>query len=104
MAFQVHLRRKHSLPHFGMSLAGVAVLLVHLEPQSLMDLILVLVFLGARLTLDIENQQPNYYSDFITALRSLYSGGSKSYYITGAPQCVYPDASLGAALSSSPFE
>ena len=41
---------------------------------------------GITLTVDIENQEPNYYSDFITALRSLYSGGSKSYYITGAPQ------------------
>jgi chitinase len=38
------------------------------------------------LTVDIENQEPAFYSDFITAMRSLYSGGSKSYYITGAPQ------------------
>ncbi|RUS14481.1 glycoside hydrolase superfamily [Endogone sp. FLAS-F59071] len=32
------------------------------------------------------------------------SDTSKSYYITGAPQCIYPDASLGPALNSAWFD
>lgn len=36
--------------------------------------------------IDIENKQPSFYSDFITALRTLFATGSKQYYITGAPQ------------------
>jgi hypothetical protein len=37
---------------------------------------------------DIENGKPNYYTDFINAMRSYSWYGSKYYYITGAPQ--YP--------------
>lgn len=38
--------------------------------------------------IDIENQQPAYYTDFIAALRTLFatSPTGKTYYITGAPQ------------------
>lgn len=67
--------------------------------------------------LDIENNEPQYYSDFISALRQYYATGNKPYYITGAPQltpikcfvlivirCIFPDASLGPALDSSLFE
>jgi chitinase len=35
---------------------------------------------------DIENNQPQYYSNFISASRNLFATGSKQYYITGAPQ------------------
>jgi chitinase len=35
---------------------------------------------------DIENQQPDFYSDFISASRTLFASGSKQYFITGAPQ------------------
>jgi chitinase len=53
------------------------------------------------LTLDIENNQPQFYSDFITALRGLFAGGSKQYYITGAPQYLFlfPFANLIDVLS-----
>ena len=55
--------------------------------------------------LDIENNEPMYYDTLVTSLRTLYSqDASKSYYITGAPQCPYPDASLGTALSNAPFD
>jgi len=51
--------------------------------------------------LDIESNDPKYYADFITTLRGLYSTDkSRTYYITGAPQCVYPDASLGPDSST----
>ena len=36
--------------------------------------------------LDIENNRPEFYSDFITALRALFAKGSKKYYIASAPQ------------------
>ena len=31
---------------------------------------------------------------FINRLRSHFNGASKKYYITGAPQCPYPDGKL----------
>lgn len=38
--------------------------------------------------IDIENGQPDYYTDFLTELRSLFatSPTGKTYYISGAPQ------------------
>lgn len=55
--------------------------------------------------LDIENNDPAYYPDFIAQLRTLYASQSaKTYYISGAPQCVYPDASLKDALADSYFD
>ncbi|KAI9206401.1 glycoside hydrolase superfamily [Polychytrium aggregatum] len=48
--------------------------------------------------LDIENGANGYYPDFVNTYRSLAPKGS--YYLTAAPQCFYPDASLGSTLSS----
>jgi chitinase len=55
--------------------------------------------------LDIENNNPAFYPDFISRMRSHYASQSaKQYYIAGAPQCVYPDASLATALAGSWFD
>ncbi|CCG84295.1 protein of unknown function [Taphrina deformans PYCC 5710] len=55
--------------------------------------------------LDIENNAPAYYPDFITQMRNNYATDvSRPYYISGAPQCVYPDASLANALADSYFD
>ncbi|OBZ79038.1 Casein kinase II subunit alpha [Grifola frondosa] len=54
--------------------------------------------------LDIEGGANTGYAAFINQLRSHFSGASKTYYVTGAPQCVYPDAYLGSALNSASFD
>jgi chitinase len=55
--------------------------------------------------LDIENNNPTGYGALISRLRTLFATDtSKSYTISGSPQCVYPDASLGPALASSWFD
>lgn len=52
--------------------------------------------------LDIENGDSKGYAGFANELRSLFaSDGSKSYYISAAPQCPYPDASVGDVLSNA---
>ena len=46
--------------------------------------------------LDIEALGTTYYSDFIKSLRQLMATDvSKTYIITGAPQCPYPDVIMG---------
>ncbi|KAK7203693.1 glycoside hydrolase superfamily [Myxozyma melibiosi] len=52
--------------------------------------------------LDIENNEPTGYAAFVTQMRTLYSGGD--YYISAAPQCPFPDASIGDALDSAWFD
>jgi chitinase len=47
--------------------------------------------------LDLEGGSTTGYSAFVTKLRQLMSGGARHYYITGAPQCPFPDAYLGPA-------
>ncbi|KAI0823065.1 class III chitinase [Trametes gibbosa] len=54
--------------------------------------------------LDIEGGPTTGYAAFVTRLRSHFNGASKKYYITGAPQCVYPDASLGSTINSVAFD
>jgi chitinase len=54
--------------------------------------------------LDIENDEILFYSDFISAIRNLSAKGNKPYYITGAPQCPFPSASMSPALNASPFD
>ncbi|KAF8649744.1 hypothetical protein AX16_005514 [Volvariella volvacea WC 439] len=54
--------------------------------------------------LDIEGGTSNGYAAFVNRIRSLASGSSKRYYITAAPQCVYPDAALGGVLNSASFD
>ncbi|KAK9379972.1 glycoside hydrolase superfamily, partial [Kockiozyma suomiensis] len=52
--------------------------------------------------LDIENNNPTGYAAFVTQMRNLYSGGD--YYISAAPQCPFPDASVGDALDNAWFD
>ncbi|KAF2747478.1 glycoside hydrolase family 18 protein [Sporormia fimetaria CBS 119925] len=46
-----------------------------------------------------------YYDNFVNHLRNkLFPKGPKTYYISGAPQCVLPDARLSQAISKSNFD
>jgi chitinase len=47
--------------------------------------------------LDIEGGGTVGYSAFAKALRALMDASGRKYYVTGAPQCPYPDAFLGPA-------
>ena len=53
-----------------------------------------------------ENKQDLYYgySTMINTLRQLYASDSKTRYISGAPQCVVPDAHLADAIQNSWFD
>ncbi|KAG8934878.1 Chitinase 1 [Tulasnella sp. 418] len=50
--------------------------------------------------LDIEHAAPDF-SPFVNRLRSYFSGAGKKYYVTAAPQCVFPDPSMSATLANS---
>lgn len=54
---------------------------------------------------DNEDHSTQYYNTFVSALRSTYSGDTtKQYYISGAPQCPRPDASIPlAAMQTMDF-
>ncbi|KDQ54773.1 carbohydrate-binding module family 5 protein [Jaapia argillacea MUCL 33604] len=54
--------------------------------------------------LDIEGGSSTGYAAFVTQIRSYASGASKPYYVTAAPQCPYPDESLGAVLNAADFD
>lgn len=54
--------------------------------------------------LDVENGPPTGYAAFVDKIRSLASGSQKKYYITAAPQCPFPDPTLGSALNSTSFD
>ncbi|KAF8922277.1 class III chitinase [Mucidula mucida] len=54
--------------------------------------------------LDIEGGTSSGYPAFVNEIRSLSSGANKQYYITAAPQCVFPDAALGGVLNSANFD
>ncbi|KAF9535506.1 glycoside hydrolase superfamily [Crepidotus variabilis] len=54
--------------------------------------------------LDIENGSSMFYDTFVNTLRSLMQSSAKKFYITAAPQCPFPDAKVGQALSSSYFD
>ncbi|KAH8554469.1 glycoside hydrolase superfamily [Umbelopsis sp. PMI_123] len=55
--------------------------------------------------LDIEGGSATGYAAMIDQLRTHYaSDSSKSYYISGAPQCPFPDAYLGDALNNAWFD
>ncbi|KAI9668318.1 MAG: hypothetical protein M1829_005522 [Trizodia sp. TS-e1964] len=53
---------------------------------------------------DIEYNGPTGYAAMITRLRSLYSTAAKTFYISGAPQCIVPDANLGSVINSVVFD
>ena len=42
--------------------------------------------------LDIEGGSTQYFDSFVNRIRTLATGAPKKYYVTGAPQCPYPDA------------
>lgn len=56
--------------------------------------------------LDIENGIGAYpYQYLVSTLRELFeTDKSKQYYISGAPQCVVPDASMGDMIFNSVFD
>ncbi|KAJ2473806.1 Chitinase 2 [Coemansia sp. RSA 2322] len=55
--------------------------------------------------LDIEGGSTTGYAAFIAQLRARFAtGGGKRFYITGAPQCPFPDAMLGSTLNTSWFD
>ena len=87
MVSPVLRRRKALLLLCGIFLGRGQVRPVPSALPLLMDLILVspLKFYIPNLS-DIENNQPQFYSDFISASRKLFASGSKQYFITGAPQ------------------
>lgn len=55
--------------------------------------------------IDNEDHSTKYYNTFISALRNTFTGDkTKKYYISGAPQCVRPDASIPlAAMQTMDF-
>ncbi|ORY93852.1 chitinase, partial [Syncephalastrum racemosum] len=55
--------------------------------------------------LDIESGGSTGYVAFVKALRKQFaSDAGKTYYITGAPQCPFPDALLGDTLNQASFD
>ncbi|KAF8920149.1 glycoside hydrolase superfamily [Mucidula mucida] len=54
--------------------------------------------------LDIEGGSSTGYVAFVNKIRSLSASASKAYYITAAPQCVFPDAYLGSVISAVGFD
>ncbi|KAK9463695.1 glycoside hydrolase superfamily, partial [Lipomyces oligophaga] len=52
--------------------------------------------------LDIENGNSVGYAAFATQMRNNYNGGD--YYLSAAPQCPFPDASIGDALDNAWFD
>jgi chitinase len=56
------------------------------------------IMLSNRATADNESHNPTGYTALATSLRNLYATDtSKSYYLSGAPQCPIPDASIPLA-------
>ncbi|EFA76781.1 hypothetical protein PPL_09532 [Heterostelium album PN500] len=52
--------------------------------------------------LDLENRiGTQYYGAFVTKFNQLALSGTKKYYITADPQCVFPDASIGPSAGSA---
>ncbi|KAF7375048.1 Chitinase 1 [Mycena sanguinolenta] len=54
--------------------------------------------------LDIEGGGPTGFAAFVTQLRSHMDAADKTYYITAAPQCPYPDAYLGSVINAVGFD
>ncbi|KAN0134562.1 glycoside hydrolase [Lactarius tabidus] len=54
--------------------------------------------------LDIESGSPSGYAAFVKQIRAHAKGASKQFYVTAAPQCPFPDASIGEALNEAPFD
>lgn len=55
--------------------------------------------------LDIEKGDPVGYGDLVNRLRQLYAtDSSRKYYISAAPQCLFPDEWINEALMNSDFD
>ncbi|PCH42234.1 glycoside hydrolase family 18 protein [Wolfiporia cocos MD-104 SS10] len=54
--------------------------------------------------LDIEGGSTEYFTNFVSTLRGLMNGGDKSYYLTAAPQCPFPDAYIGSVINAESFD
>jgi len=54
--------------------------------------------------LDIEGGTSTGLAAFVTQIRTLAEGASKPYFITGAPQCPFPDAFLGSVIDAVGFD
>lgn len=50
---------------------------------------------------DIENQNSKGYAALARSLKKKFQEGNKQFYISAAPQCVYPDASVGDLLGNA---
>ncbi|KAK1993950.1 chitin recognition protein [Colletotrichum falcatum] len=44
------------------------------------------------------------YIALVSTLRNFYASATKRYYLTGAPQCIVPDASMAAMISNVKFD
>nr|CAD1835090.1 unnamed protein product [Ananas comosus var. bracteatus] len=53
---------------------------------------------------DIEGGGPSYYGDLAKYLWAYGAKAGKKVYLTAAPQCPYPDASVGEALETGLFD
>ena len=54
------------------------------------------------INLDIEGGRADYYPEFVRELRMLMdSDTKKTYYITGSPQCSFPDHFLGPGTGTA---
>ncbi|KAE9406929.1 glycoside hydrolase, partial [Gymnopus androsaceus JB14] len=59
---------------------------------------------GFTIDLDIEGGSSTGLAAFVTQIRTLAEGASKPYYISGAPQCPFPDAFLGSVIDTVGFD
>ncbi|SCU89036.1 LAFA_0E15852g1_1 [Lachancea sp. 'fantastica'] len=53
---------------------------------------------------DIENQNPTGYAALAKKLREHFNSASRDYYLSAAPQCFYPDASVGDLLNNAEID
>ncbi|KAG2357048.1 glycoside hydrolase family 18 protein [Suillus spraguei] len=54
--------------------------------------------------MDIEGGSQTGYAAFLKELRRLMDASEKQFYLTAAPQCVFPDANLGDTLNAVGFD
>jgi len=54
--------------------------------------------------LDIEGGSTTGYTAFVKQIRTHTNNASKTYYVTGAPQCPFPDAYLGSTINTVGFD
>ncbi|ORY73472.1 glycoside hydrolase superfamily [Protomyces lactucae-debilis] len=54
--------------------------------------------------LDIEHGSPEHYTALVTQLQRHFQQSGRTYYMAAAPQCPFPDATLGKVLDEAPFD